>query len=146
MRSLIAVGWENMQISPVQVNLGRTASGLVADPCTDEVDRILEQIRRYRQSGRRFYGPSAGDLEEQIMTRIVHGIVHGRTIELNEDPGVPEGQDVEVQIKVIAPPRKWGDGILRTAGALADDPHWDAIMEEVHQARKIERRPQTEDK
>jgi hypothetical protein len=79
------------------------------------------------------------------MTRIVHGIVHGRTIELNEDPGVPEGQDVEVQIKVIAPPRKSGEGILRTAGALADDPHWDAIMEEVHQARKIERRPQTED-
>jgi hypothetical protein len=79
------------------------------------------------------------------MTKIVHGIVHGKTIELDEDPGVPEGQDVEVQINVIAAPRKWGEGILRTAGALADDPHWDAIMEEVHQARKIERRPQTED-
>jgi hypothetical protein len=79
------------------------------------------------------------------MPKIVHGIVHGKTIELDEDPGVPEGQDVEVQIKVIAPPRKWGEGILRTGGALADDPHWDAIMEEVHQARKIERRPQSED-
>jgi hypothetical protein len=48
-RSLIGFAWENMQRSTVQVNLGRTASGIVAGSCTDEVDRILEQIRRYRQ-------------------------------------------------------------------------------------------------
>jgi hypothetical protein len=35
----------------------------------------------------------------------------------------------------------WGEGIKRCAGALADDPEWDAIMEEVHQGRKLERRP-----
>jgi hypothetical protein len=79
------------------------------------------------------------------MTKTLHGKVHGKTIELDEDLGVAEGQEVEVQIKVISPSEKWGEGILRTAGALADDPDWDAIMEEVHQARKIERRPQTED-
>jgi hypothetical protein len=45
---------------------------------------------------------------------------------------------------VISPAEKWGEGILRTAGALADDPYWDAIMDEVHLARKIERRSQTE--
>jgi hypothetical protein len=56
-----------------------------------------------------------------------------------------DGQEVEVQVKVAPPTRKWGDGILRTAGALADDPYWDAIMEEVHRARKIDRRPQMED-
>jgi len=28
------------------------------------------------------------------------------------------------------------------AGALADDPYWDTIMEEIDQARKVERRPQ----
>ena len=78
------------------------------------------------------------------MTKTVHGKVHGKTIELDEDPGVAEGQEVEVQIKVVPPARKWGEGILRTAGALADDPHWDAIMEEIHKARKIERRPQGE--
>ena len=38
--------------------------------------------------------------------------------------------------------RKWGDGILRTAGALADDLHWDAIMAEVHRSRRLARRPQ----
>jgi hypothetical protein len=79
------------------------------------------------------------------MTKTMHGKVHGKTIELDEDLGVADGQEVKVQIKVIPPTRKWGEGILRTAGALADDPYWDAIMEEIHMARKIERRPQMED-
>ena len=70
------------------------------------------------------------------MTKIVHGIVHGKTIEFDEDLGVAEGQEVEVQIKVIPPTRKWGDGILRTAGALADDTEWDGIMEQIYQERK----------
>ncbi len=79
------------------------------------------------------------------MTKTVHGKIRGKAIELDEDLGVVDGQEVEVQVTIAQPARKWGDGILRTAGALADDPYWDAIMEEVHQARKIERRPQTED-
>ena len=79
------------------------------------------------------------------MTKTIHGKVHGKTIELDEDLGVAEGQEVEVQVTMIQPVRKWGEGILRTAGALADDPYWDAIMEEVHRARKIERRPQMEE-
>jgi len=78
------------------------------------------------------------------MTKTIHGKVHGKTIELDEDLGVAEGQEVEVQVKIVGPVRKWGEGILRTAGALADDPHWDAIMEEIHRARKVERRPQGE--
>jgi hypothetical protein len=78
------------------------------------------------------------------MEKTIHGKVRGRSIEFDQDLGVADGQEVEVQIKVILPARKWGDGILRTAGALADDPYWDAIMEEVHLARKIERRPQME--
>jgi hypothetical protein len=82
--------------------------------------------------------------EDSAMVKTVRGIVHGKTIELDEDLGVAEGQEVEVQVKLVQPARKWGEGILRTAGALADDPHWDAIMEEIHQARKVERRPQGE--
>ena len=78
------------------------------------------------------------------MTRIVHGTVHGRTIELNEELGVAEGQKVQVQVtfpEVNAPDRaKWGDGILRSAGALANDPDWDDIMEEIHNARRRPRR------
>ena len=80
------------------------------------------------------------------MTKIVHGVVHGKTIELDEEPGVAEGQTVEVQIKVVAPapPGKWGEGILRSAGGWADYPEMDAIMEKIHQDRKLERRSQME--
>lgn len=71
------------------------------------------------------------------MTRTIHGRVHGRTIELDEDPGVGEGQEVEVQVTVIPQsPRQPGEGLLRTEGALAGDTEWDAIMEELSQARK----------
>lgn len=78
------------------------------------------------------------------MNKTFHGTVHGRTILIDEDLGMPEGQKIEVQVKLPQPARKWGDGILRTAGALANDPYWDAIMREVHEARKVERRPQAE--
>ncbi len=37
------------------------------------------------------------------MTRTLHGKVHGKTIELDEDLGVAEGQEVEVQVKLIQP-------------------------------------------
>ena len=77
------------------------------------------------------------------MTRTVHGIVHGKIIELCEDLGVADGQEVEVDIRVI--PKKGrnpGEGFLRTEGALADDTEWDGIMEEIYRARKLERRPQ----
>ncbi len=79
------------------------------------------------------------------MTKVIHGKVRGKTIELAEDLGLAEGQEVEVRVNVLPPAKKWGDGILRTAGALADDPYWDAIMEEVYQSRKIDRPPQAED-
>ena len=78
------------------------------------------------------------------MTKVMHGKVRGNNIELTENPGLADGQEVEVQISVLSSTRKWGDGILRTAGALADDPYWDAIMEKVHQSRKIDR-PAPED-
>jgi hypothetical protein len=76
------------------------------------------------------------------MTRTVQGRVHGKTIELDEDLGVPDGQKVEIQVKVKAEPtaRKPGEGLLRTEGALADDTEWDGIMEEIYQARKRDRR------
>ena len=51
------------------------------------------------------------------MTKTIHGKIHGKTIELDEDLGVAEGQEVEVHVTIVQPARKWGDGILRTAGA-----------------------------
>ena len=37
------------------------------------------------------------------MTKTLHGIVRGKTIELDEDLDVAEGQEVEVQVKIVHP-------------------------------------------
>jgi hypothetical protein len=71
------------------------------------------------------------------MTKTLHGKVHGKTIELDEDLGVAEGQEVEVQVTVIPKPApKTGEGFLRTERALADDEEWDVIMGQIHQERR----------
>lgn len=58
-------------------------------------------------------------------------------IEFDEDLGIAEDQQVEVQVRVIPhSPRMSGDGFLRIEGALADDDEWDDIMEEIDNARK----------
>ena len=75
------------------------------------------------------------------MTKKLRGTVHGRTIELDEDPGVADGQEVELQIQ-IATAGKWGEGILRSAGGWVEYPEMDDIMEKIYQGRKLERRPQ----
>ncbi len=76
------------------------------------------------------------------MTKTVHGVVHGDTIKLDEELGIAEGQAVEITVRAVVPAqsRNPGDGFLRTEGALANDSEWDAIMDEIHQARKREHR------
>ena len=79
------------------------------------------------------------------MTKKIHGIIHGKTIQLDEDLGVAEGQEVEVRLTIVQPPRKWGEGILRSAGGWVDNPEMDAIMNQIQQDRKLERRVQIGD-
>jgi len=76
------------------------------------------------------------------MTKKLHGTVHGRTIQLDEDPGIADGQKVELQIQLESAGPKWGEGILRSAGGWANYPELDETMEKIHQERKLERRPQ----
>ena len=76
------------------------------------------------------------------MDKIIEGVVHGRIIELLDDPGVGEGQKVQVVLSVAPSETMRGDGIRRTAGALADDADRDRIMAEIHEGRKGERRLQ----
>ncbi|HEX3872372.1 MAG TPA: hypothetical protein VHV77_18130 [Pirellulales bacterium] len=78
------------------------------------------------------------------MTKTFHGKVHGKTIELDEEPGVAEGQEVEVQVKVVANARHTpGEGLRRSAGAMANE--WteedDRILEAIHQDRTRDTRP-----
>ena len=84
------------------------------------------------------------------MTRTVFGTVHGRTTELDEDLGVAQGQQDEVQVRMISgakklpgPPPRWQPGSTKTiAGALADldTAEKDRLLEEIYQDRKCERR------
>lgn len=75
------------------------------------------------------------------MSKTMQGTIHGRTIELSEELGLTDGQPVEVSVRPIvdAPVDSLGNGLLRTEGALADDPHWDGIMDEIAKSRKLER-------
>jgi hypothetical protein len=72
------------------------------------------------------------------MNKIAHGIIHGNTIELRDNPGFQDGQEVEVIVKVVKNPRPWGEGLRNSAGALANS--WtdqdDKILEEIYQERK----------
>jgi hypothetical protein len=79
------------------------------------------------------------------MSIVIHGVVHGKTVELRESPGVPDGQEVEVVLRPVETSRSSSEGIRRTAGALADDPHWDGIVAEIQRERKLERQPQMEE-
>ena len=72
------------------------------------------------------------------MDHFVHGTIHGKVIELDQDLGLADGSPVEVFVKIAPCGGKWGDGIRRSAGAMA--PFWtqedDQILEEIYQDRK----------
>lgn len=49
---------------------------------------------------------------------MIRGTVHGKTIELENELGLPEGQPVSLFVQPAGAP---GDGIRQSAGAWADD-------------------------
>jgi hypothetical protein len=55
---------------------------------------------------------------------------------LSGSPGVADGEKVEVTVRVLKPQRKWGEGIMRSAGACADVEGFDEAFEEVQRERK----------
>jgi hypothetical protein len=77
------------------------------------------------------------------------GIVHGRTIELEREPGIPDGQEVTVRVQPSAPAQETpgrlppGEGIRRSSGAWAEDAEeLDQYMESVYERRRArQRRP-----
>ena len=77
-------------------------------------------------------------------TVIVKGVVHGKMIELEREPGLPDGQEVTVTVQAAGqaseklPP---GEGLHRSAGAWADDPEGlDRYLDWNRQQRKRGRR------
>jgi hypothetical protein len=93
------------------------------------------------------------------MTKVLHGIVHGKSIEFTEDLGMGDGQAVDVLVvpagtlearregsrpqtepkKLPGPPPGWRPGVpSKVAGVLADE--WteedDRIFEQIQVDRK----------
>jgi len=93
------------------------------------------------------------------MTKVLRGVVHGKTIEVSEDVGMPDGQAVEIIVTAALPcgPAPWGaraqttpkqlpgpppgwtpGGTITVAGLLAGE--WteedDQIFEQIYRARK----------
>jgi len=71
------------------------------------------------------------------MGKTLHGKISGRSIALDEDPGMPEGTAVVVE---ISPDRR--AALMRLAGAWKDDPSLDEIFREMLAERHAERRPE----
>ncbi len=59
------------------------------------------------------------------MSEVMEGVIHGKTIELATDPGLQDGERVEVVIRRAGQPKACGAGIRATAGALAHLPRED---------------------
>ena len=73
----------------------------------------------------------------------IKGVVHGRTVELEREPGLPDGQQVKVTMEPSGeggtlPP---GEGLKRAFGAWAEDAEQlDKYLEWNRQQRKRSRR------
>jgi hypothetical protein len=79
------------------------------------------------------------------MTKTIHGRAHGKTIELDEDLGIPDGQEVRVRVELLPPPAPEqlapGEGLRRAFGAWsADTEELDRFLEWNRQQRKVGRR------
>ena len=68
---------------------------------------------------------------------VVKGVVHGKLIELDREPGLPDGQEVTVELHPVLPP---GEGIRQSAGAWADaGEELDAWLHEMQRSRQQDR-------
>lgn len=78
------------------------------------------------------------------MNRTLHGKVHGRTIELEEDLGVAEGQEVEVQLTPVVPDKPPISATdLLTSGLVGIWADRDNIGDSLDFARRLRQDAQT---
>ncbi len=72
---------------------------------------------------------------------ILKGTIHGKIIELEQEPGLPEGQTVSVTLIATAPS---DGGLRRSFGAWASDAvGLDEFLEQLRAGRKRQRDSQT---
>ena len=79
-----------------------------------------------------------------MSTNMLKGVVHGKTIELAEEPGLPDGQQVTVilQAAAVEPAAAQGEGLRRAFASWADEgAELDDYLRQVRANRKVGRRP-----
>jgi hypothetical protein len=71
------------------------------------------------------------------MTQVIQGVIHGRTIELDGDPGIEDGRKIQVVLQVASLPCERNPAKRETvAGMMAnytDDD--DAVLAEIYEDR-----------
>jgi hypothetical protein len=68
---------------------------------------------------------------------VLKGTIHGKTIELEQAPGLPDGQAVSVMLRPAPSP---GDGFRRAFGAWSNEAaEVDQFLEEIRRDRKQDR-------
>lgn len=73
---------------------------------------------------------------------ILDGVVHGRTIEPEREPGIAEGQTVSVTISV---PSALPSGRLKAFGSCASEAEsLDAVVQETYCRREAERKRESD--
>ena len=76
------------------------------------------------------------------MNIVLRGVVRGRTVELDRDPGLEENRVVDVILRtkqLPGPPPGWQPGSTETAGGMLADtwtPEDDRILEEIYEERQ----------
>jgi hypothetical protein len=67
----------------------------------------------------------------------VQGVVHGKTIELDQELGIADGQRVNVDVRITPTQPKWGEGILRSAGIAAVVSGFEEAFDQVQKDRDV---------
>ena len=71
----------------------------------------------------------------------MRGVVHGRTIEVEGDLNLPEGQQVTVVVRPVLAAEEARRAIMESAGGWSDDPEGvDRFVEEVYRLREMDNR------
>ena len=73
---------------------------------------------------------------------VIKGVIRGRTIELDREPSLPDGQNVAVTVQPLVEMGRLqpGEGIRRSAGAWSDDPQGlDEYLKLLRQDREQDR-------
>ncbi len=75
-----------------------------------------------------------------VFKKVISGVIRGKVIELENEPGLPEGQPVRVTVEPLPRAEQLlspGEGLRRSAGAWSDDREGlDKFLEWTRQQRK----------